>query len=209
MRRPLVLLLDDQIEPRESMRELFEVNNCSVIPVSNLDAAIKEITSNRDIDVIVTDINLNSDPRDRSGIAFATIAKQTHPTLPIAAYSAVVSAADIEPEHYHVFSAYLNKLKSSPSDSQKFVGRCIALAQNKQSATEIALRKGIDLDGAQVRAVSDAKAELSLAISQFRSELDNRYIKKPSVAQLVGFMLAFTGLIAAFITIGDFLIGLM
>jgi CheY-like chemotaxis protein len=203
--RLTVLLLDDQDEPRESMRKLLEECDFSVIPVSNVETAMKEITSNRGLDIFVTDINLNSISTDKSGLAFANVVKRINPSLPIAAYSAIVSAADIDPSEYRAFDAYLNKANTTPAKTQKFVDGCVAFAKQHREAVSLASSQGIKIDASFVEELRDLKAEIENLKTEINQSLTN-YIKKPDLAKHAGRMTIVLGFIASVASIFAFYI---
>jgi len=199
--RLMVLLLDDQPEPRESMRKLLEDCDFSVIPVSSVDSAMKEITSNKGLDIFVTDINLSSISTDKSGLAFANVVKRLNPSLPIAAYSAKVSAADIDPGEYRAFDAYLNKASSTPAKTQKFVDDCVALAKSHREAVSLASSQGIKIDSSFVEELRDLRTE----IDDLRQSL-TRYVRKPDITKharrmniAIGFVASVASIVALYI----------
>ena len=134
--RPLVLLLDDQAEARESMRGLFESINCSVIPVATHESALAEISSRADIDFVVTDLNLRlTESSDKSGIIFAKMVKQFREDIPVAAYSAKTKEIILSPQDYRIFDLFLDKAKG-PDEITRFVNECkgLALTHKKMAA---------------------------------------------------------------------------
>ncbi len=207
--RLMVLLLDDQPEPRESMRKLLEECDFSVIPVSSVETAMKDITSNRSLDIFVTDINLNSISTDKSGLAFANVVKRLNPSLPIAAYSAKVNAADIDPSEYRAFDAYLNKANTTPAKTQKFVDDCVALAKSHREAVSLANSQGIKIDTSFVEELRELKREIDGLRTEIKQSLSS-YIKKPDLMKhagranvLIGFIASiatFVGLYIAWVT---------
>ncbi|HEY0401607.1 MAG TPA: response regulator [Blastococcus sp.] len=198
--RLMVLLLDDLPEPRESMRKLLEDCDFSVIPVSNVETALKEISSNKGLNIFVTDINLNSVSTDKSGLAFANVVKRLNPSLPIAAYSAKINAADIDPAEYRAFDAYLNKANTTPAKTQKFVDDCVALAKSHQEAVSLASSQGIKIDTSFVEELRVLKIEIENLRNEFNQSL-SKYIKKPDVVKHAGRMNILIGFVASIASI--------
>lgn len=125
--RPLILLLDDRADARETLRELFESVGCSVIPVATYEAAFAEI-SRENIDFLVTDINLKSDQNDKTGIMFARMARKIRGDLFIAAYSARVRDLKLTPNEYRAFDLFLDKGAAQSHETIQFVSECKAFA---------------------------------------------------------------------------------
>jgi CheY-like chemotaxis protein len=86
--RPLVLLVEDDEQNRQTKGEGFELRNCAVIGVSNANDAIREVASNHLISLAVIDVNLAHDDADASGLALARYLKNTGRRFPRAGYSA-------------------------------------------------------------------------------------------------------------------------
>jgi CheY-like chemotaxis protein len=196
----MVLLLDDQPEPRESMRKLLEDCDFSVVPVSTVETAMKEITSNKNLDIFVTDINLSSISTDKSGLAFANVVKRLNPSLPIAAYSAKVNAADIDPNEYKAFEAYLNKATSTPAKTQKFVDDCVALAKTHKEAVRLANSQGIKIDASFVEELRDLRTDIERIRTEFNHTLSN-FVRKPDIAKYANRMNIMLGVVASIASI--------
>src|SRR5580704_14370823 len=127
--RPLVLLLDDDPRTRDTMRGLLDSVGCSVLTVANEEAALVEIDARKDIDLVVTDINLRTGVEsDKSGIIFAKIVRQLREDLPVAAYTSRSKELNLTRNDERAFDAYLAKGEGSCEDRQKFVHDCRALA---------------------------------------------------------------------------------
>jgi CheY-like chemotaxis protein len=125
--RPLIILLDDRADARETMRELFESIGCTVIPVATYESAFEEI-SRENIDFVVTDLNLKADQNDKSGVMFAKMARKVRGDLLIAAYSAKVKELKLTPSDYRVFDVFLDKGSANSAETLQFVNECKALA---------------------------------------------------------------------------------
>jgi CheY-like chemotaxis protein len=133
--RPLILLLDDRPEARESMRALFEAIGCSVIPVATYESAFAEISSRENINFVVTDISLKADENDKSGVIFAKMARKMREDIPVAAYSAKVKDLALSPADYRVFDLFLDKTSDKAEHTMQFVTECraLAIAHNEMS----------------------------------------------------------------------------
>jgi CheY-like chemotaxis protein len=146
--RPLVLLLDDRADARETMRALFEAIDCTVIPVSTYEAAFAEISSREDIDFVVTDINLKADENDKSGVIFAKMARKLRDDILVAAYSAKVRDLKLSPNDFRVFDLFLDKASDKSEDTMQFVTECKGFAlAHKEMRKKLPGGKLQDLEG--------------------------------------------------------------
>jgi CheY-like chemotaxis protein len=188
--RPLILLLENRPDARETMRALFEAIDCSVIPVATYESAFAEISSRDDIDFVVTDINLKEDENDKSGVIFAKMARKLREDIPVAAYSAKVKELALSPNDYRVFDLFLDKNSERAEDTMHFVTDCKALAlAHKQMSTKLPR---------YVTAPADIKFQ----------ELENRlkrieltYLKRPNLVPYARISYAILGLLGAIASI--------
>jgi CheY-like chemotaxis protein len=200
-RRLVVLLLDDGKDARDTMRELFEMSGCTVVATSTLEDAVSSIKVDN-FDLVVTDINLQGVDSDRSGMLFANVVKVTNPQLPVAAYSGKISAADIDPEQYRNFDAYLNKARSDPEKTRQFVQRCILLASQRRQALALAG----DTSNIAPSPSAPLTKDFDAKVDALRREIETYYFRKPSVKQLVTALIALVGFIGAIASIVSLLL---
>lgn len=145
--RPLILLLDDRPDARETMRALFEAVGCTVIPVATYESAFAEISSREDIDFVVTDISLKADEYDKSGVMFAKMARKLREDIPVAAYSAKVKDLKLSPNDYRVFDLFLDKTSDKSEDTMQFVTECKGFAlAHKEMSKKLHGRIGLPTD---------------------------------------------------------------
>ncbi len=180
---PMLLLVDDDMQSRETMRELFERNGCTVIPAATMETAIKSLNVTPNVNMVVTDIKLKPNRNDQSGIILANLIKASKPFLPVAAYSGTTSAADIDPQQYKVFDVYLNK-PSNATTTQKFVADCIYHARLNRDVLEAVQTES------KISSNSDQELDkLKDELEELRSYLEKGFVRKPSLRAIAGFFL--------------------
>jgi len=111
------------------MQGLLDSVGCSVHTVATEESALLEIEARKDIDLVVTDINLRAGVEsDKSGVIFARVIRQVREDLPIAAYSGRVKELKLTRNDERAFEAFLDKTEEKSEEVMKFVHECKALA---------------------------------------------------------------------------------
>lgn len=89
LRRPRSLLVEDQVEQLDRRRELLRLRNLDVIPATSKAEAIGRLRSvNFRVDVVVTDLNLESGEGTLEGIDVAAVVNDVSGrSIPVYAYS--------------------------------------------------------------------------------------------------------------------------
>jgi CheY-like chemotaxis protein len=187
--RPLLLLLDDQAEARESMRGLFESINCSVIAVATHASALDEISSRTDIDFVVTDLNLRSDSSDKSGIIFAKMVKQFREDIPVAAYSAKTKEMMLSPHDYRVFDLFLDKANGT-DEITRFVNECKGLALTHKKMAASVVGKLASASGPDLQELRDRV-----------TRIEQTYFRLPNIEPYARGIYIFVGLLGALASI--------
>lgn len=101
---PLVLVVEDKDKPRNVRLEMFEAHGFAAIGVASQRDAHRELRACPSIDLLVTDVNLNTrHPRDKSGVELARQIKELRPDLPMIAYSGRVQEGDLSKEDIKLF----------------------------------------------------------------------------------------------------------
>lgn len=93
---PLVLVVEDDDRSRELVEEAFTDQNCRVIAVGDPDQAVWELRSSPGIDLLFTDVKLRPDDDDTSGMRLGDYLKSTRPEVPVAVYSTVFHAGELD-----------------------------------------------------------------------------------------------------------------
>jgi CheY-like chemotaxis protein len=195
--RPLILLVDDQPNARDSMRELFDSIGCSVITVGTEESALKEIDARHDIDLVVTDINLRGGlDSDKSGVIFARVVRRLRDDLPIAAYSSRARELKVSPSEVNAFVLFLDHAESSADEVMAFVNECKSYAithreMAAQVSQKIANRKASSSDG------EDRVTGLEAAVR----ELEASVVRKDDLRRAANTIYIFFGVIAGLASI--------
>lgn len=197
--RPLVLLLDDDVRSRDSMQRLFESVGCSVQTVATEELALTEIEARKDIDLVVTDINLRGIESDKSGIMFARVIRQLREDLSVAAYSGRAKELKLTLNDERTFDAYLDKSEDKADDVTRFAHECRGLALAHR---EVAGRLMEKIKNSRRAPLADVEKRLSaLEASVIRKEDLNWWLRiiwisfglVAGIASIIGGYLALKG----------------
>lgn len=121
---PTVVLLEDDEGVRDDRKSLLESTGLRVVDVGDYDSAFECYSILPAVDLIVADLNLDpGDPRNRDGLKFAKLVRQTNKNLPMVAYSGRVKDGDITSGDLNIFNDVqlrgdltVKKLKKSASE---------------------------------------------------------------------------------------------
>lgn len=200
LRRPLILLLDDKTDARESMRELFEALECSVIPVASYESALAEISARPDINFVVTDLNLKPETNDKSGIIFAKMVRQLREDIPVAAYSAKTKDMAISANEYRIFDFFLDKRSDNPEEARRFANDCKALAlAHKQMSMNVLDQLGSP-KGNNTTSLQAMESKLHQMEAKV-SAIESSYIRMPNIAPYARTVYVIIGLLGAIASI--------
>lgn len=89
LRKPRTLLVEDEVEQLDLRRELLQLRNLEVIPASSRTEAVNRLQSvNYEVDVVVTDLNLDESASVAGGVGVArAISEHSGRAIPVYAYS--------------------------------------------------------------------------------------------------------------------------
>jgi CheY-like chemotaxis protein len=120
---PLALVVDDLFDQRNAKLQFLQATDFRVITADSLEEAQRELSACPLVDLVITDVNLNSyDRDDMSGTLLAQYVKMWHPGLPVVGYSAVFERDRLPQEAVAPFDA--TQLKGEEGE-----GRLMAAAQ--------------------------------------------------------------------------------
>lgn len=89
LRKPRSLLVEDEVEQLDLRRELLRLRNLDVIPATSRTEAMSRLRSvDYDVDVVVTDLNLDESAAESGGVDVArAVSEHSGGTIPVYAYS--------------------------------------------------------------------------------------------------------------------------
>lgn len=117
---PLVLVVDDENEYRETRTELLEAHGFHAIGAASVAEAHRELRASPAIDLAVIDINLDlTKPKDMSGIELARDIQAAWPSLPIVGYSGRIAEEDVPKAFLKDFADLHQKGDPLPLDRVK------------------------------------------------------------------------------------------
>lgn len=86
-----ILLVDDNVSSRDTWALILRHNGVAVEEAANLSDALALLRTSP-VAALVTDIRMNG---DRDGIELASVAKRTHPRMPVIVYSGFMTSEDL------------------------------------------------------------------------------------------------------------------
>lgn len=89
LRKPRSLLVEDEVEQLDLRRELLRLRNLDVIPATSRTEAMNRLRSvDYDVDVVVTDLNLDESAAEAGGVGVArAVSEHSGGAIPVYAYS--------------------------------------------------------------------------------------------------------------------------
>lgn len=132
----IALLVEDDEVALETRRDLFRSQGFLTITANSFERAIAELSASATIDLVVTDIDLGYGPDEKSGFDVARSCRETHPDVPIVAYSGIVEEDDIPSTEWELFKSHVTN-KAPRNDTIKAIRSRIdswkALAEESRS----------------------------------------------------------------------------
>jgi CheY-like chemotaxis protein/predicted RNase H-like HicB family nuclease len=107
---PLVLLVEDNVEARNSRTRLLRQAGCIVLPVDSPEEALRELWSSPMISTVITDINFGTENDDQSGVPMARYIRSKRKDVPIIGYSGVVGESAFSEEDKSLFDALFPRI---------------------------------------------------------------------------------------------------
>lgn len=129
-----VLLVEDNPDIGQLRADLFEQLGCHVRTVRSLDEAVAALPDISAVDIVITDINLGSDPRDQSGLAFARLAREARPDLPIIGYTAAFSESELPMAEHPEIARWFVKGSLGLRDLEDAMEEVVQLARRARTA---------------------------------------------------------------------------
>jgi CheY-like chemotaxis protein len=136
--KPVALIVEDKPRALSKRRELFDLSGFMAIEASSLEQALLQLESVPAIDIIVTDIDLDSSKAgDRSGLDLASEVRQRRPGMPIVGYSGMFSEGDLSEHEWAHFDRHLAKGMSGIQATNKRLAewRELALTYRRRRLT--------------------------------------------------------------------------
>ena len=139
---PLVLVIDDQKDSRDTEVELVRNVGCVAIGVATRDLALLEASQSPYFDAALCDVNLTNRPHDKSGVKLARELRKRLPNLKIVGYSAYFSEGDLSENDHKAFDRWYRRADDRPIEMAEGVKAEALIGRAERGAT-----REIQLDG--------------------------------------------------------------
>jgi CheY-like chemotaxis protein len=135
---PLVMVIDDQLESRETESELVRRQGCIVISAESAEKALLEAQHAPLFDAALCDINLKNRPNDRSGIDLSRRLKEVYPFVKIVGYSAYFGEDDLSEQEMEPFDRWFRRAEDSPVEVASAVRELAMEARAERTKSRVA-----------------------------------------------------------------------
>jgi CheY-like chemotaxis protein len=167
--RPLVLLVEDNDKERQLRAQLLNEFGFHTISVGSRKEAENELQACPSLDLLVTDINLNSKiPRDKSGVELAKTIREGNHALPIIGYSGRFTKGDLAGVDPKLFtSTYVKGASKLEQQIEDWKAKAIAYQASKSTQAQSEIERILK----------------SYKISEYDAELLKEFLPKVSAAK--------------------------
>jgi CheY-like chemotaxis protein len=131
-----ILVVEDNPMLAELRADLFKELGCEVTTAPSAEEAVAELSAVGPVDVVMTDVNLSSDEHDQSGLALARWVSESHPEIPVVAYTAHFQEADLAIDKHPEISQWFVKGSLRLPDLEKAMEDVVQLGRRARIARE-------------------------------------------------------------------------